>query len=130
MLREVFPCLEAAPCGRQSGHPAVDLSAAWRSEIEFLTFPSFCWISTEQTFKFHKKTPVYKLPRGAIYKPPCVQLLNNPALAIHQVFALSNIVFAPLPQYPKHLLRPFVALKLFFSEIILKILQKTPVFMS
>ena len=32
--------------------------------------------------------PVYKLPGGAIYKPPCVQLINNPCFAIHQVFAL------------------------------------------
>ena len=35
-----------------------------------------------------EKTPIYKLPQGAIYKPPCVQLINNPFFAIHQVFAL------------------------------------------
>ena len=40
---------------------------------------------------FNKKTPVYKLPRGAIYRPPCVQLINNRFFAIHQVFALSII---------------------------------------
>ena len=33
--------------------------------------------------------PLSKLPRGAIYKLPCVQLINNPFFAIHQVFALS-----------------------------------------
>ena len=27
-----------------------------------------------------KQTGAYKLPRGAIYKPPCVQLINNPVL--------------------------------------------------
>ena len=51
--------------------------------------PSFCRISTEKTFKFNKKNPVYKLPRGAIYEPPCLQLINSPFFAIHQVFALS-----------------------------------------
>ena len=50
-----------------------------------IKLPSFCRISTEKTFKFNKKTPVHKLPRGAIYKPPCVQLINNPFFAIHQV---------------------------------------------
>ena len=29
------------------------------------------------------------LPRGAIYKPPRAQLINNPFFAIYQVFALS-----------------------------------------
>ena len=48
---------------------------------------SLCWISAEKTFKFDRKTPVYKLPRGAIYKPPGVQLINNPFFAIHQVFS-------------------------------------------
>ena len=38
-------------------------------------------ISTEKTFKFNmKKTAVYKLPRGAINQPPCVQIMNNPFL--------------------------------------------------
>ena len=44
----------------------------------------------EKTFKCNKKTPVYKFPRGAIYKPPCVQLINNTFFAIHQVSALST----------------------------------------
>ena len=52
-------------------------------------------ISTEKTFKFNKKTSVYKLPRVAIYKPPCVQLINNPFFAKHQVFALSICVSFP-----------------------------------
>ena len=40
------------------------------------------------------KRPQFILPRGAIYKPACVQLINNPCFAIHQVFALL-IQFAP-----------------------------------
>ena len=38
---------------------------------------------------------MYRLPRGAIYKPPCVQLINNSFFAIHQVFALltENVVW-------------------------------------
>ena len=56
-----------------------------------LNFPLFLHaISTEKTFKFNKKTGVYKLPRGAIYKLPRVQLINNPLFAIHQAFALSK----------------------------------------
>ena len=39
-----------------------------------------------------KKTPIYKLSRGPIYKPPCVQLINNPFFAIHQVFALLTFI--------------------------------------
>ena len=52
----------------------------------------------EKTSKFNKKTPVYKLPWGAIYKPPCVRLINNPFFAIHQVFALSISGPPPPPQ--------------------------------
>ena len=33
-----------------------------------------------KTFKLNKNTQVYKLPRGAIDKPPCVQLINDPYL--------------------------------------------------
>ena len=49
-----------------------------RPEWIVLNFPSSCRISTEKTFEFNKKTPVYKLRRGAIYKPPCMQLIDNP----------------------------------------------------
>ena len=35
-------------------------------------------MSTEKTFKFSKKTAVYKLPWGVIYKLHCMQLINNP----------------------------------------------------
>ena len=35
-----------------------------------------CRISTEKTVKFNKKTPLCKLPAGALYKPPCVQLIQ------------------------------------------------------
>ena len=39
---------------------------------------TFCRIPTGKRTKFDKKTPVYnKLTRGAIYKPPCVQPMNN-----------------------------------------------------
>ena len=46
---------------------------------------SFCGISTEKTSKFKKKT----LTGGRIDKPPCMQLINNNCLAVHQGFALS-----------------------------------------
>ena len=58
-----------------------------------------------KTFKFNKKIPVYKLPRGAIYKPPCVLLINNPFFAVHQVFALlTNTVKVEIKSklIPKH----------------------------
>ena len=72
----IFSCSEAPRSRQTITVPGLDL-------------PSFYRISTEKTFKFNKKTGVYKLPRGAIYKPPCMQLINNPFFAIHQVFALS-----------------------------------------
>ena len=46
--------------------------------------------STEKTFKSIENSLVYKLPGGAIHKPPCVQLINNLFSAIHQVFAMSS----------------------------------------
>ena len=45
-----------------------------------LNFPSFHWISTKKSFKPNKGSPLHKLPWGAIFKPPCVQLLSNPCV--------------------------------------------------
>ena len=50
----------------------------WWPNMWFSTFASFCMISTEQTFRCNIKTPTYKLPRGAIYRPPSVQLISKP----------------------------------------------------
>ena len=80
----------------RSPSPAAHNHGAWVGLINclaardlVLNSPSFCRISREKTSKFSKKAPVYKLPQGAIYKPPCVQLISNPFFVIHQVFALS-----------------------------------------
>ena len=49
---------------------------------------------SEPDLNFTKKTPVSKLPRGAIYKPPSLQLINNPlsrytSSFLHCLFRLS-----------------------------------------
>ena len=67
---------QAVTCGRQSRCLGWTYKLPGSQKFN-IKLPLFLWISTEKTFKFNKKTPVYKLPRGAIYKPPCVQLINN-----------------------------------------------------
>ena len=86
----IFPVLKPLACGRQSQCLGWTYKLPGGQKFSIKTFASFCRISTEKTFKFNKMTPVYELPRGAVYKPPCAQLINNTFFAIHQVFALST----------------------------------------
>ena len=85
----IFPVLKPCACGRPWRCPgwAYKLPGGQKFSIQLsslsVAFPQ------RTPFKFNKKTAVYKLHRGAIYKPPCVQLINHPFFAIHQVFALS-----------------------------------------
>ena len=88
-MYSIFPVLKPFACGRQSR------CLGWIYKLPsglklVLNFPSFCRNSTEKAFNFIKNAVIYKLPRGAINKPPCVPFINNPSFAIHQVFALSR----------------------------------------
>ena len=75
----IFPVLKPLACRQTITVPALDLYKLLRGrKFSVKLSPSFCRTFTEKTFKFTKQTPVYKLPQGTIYKPPCVQLINNP----------------------------------------------------
>ena len=74
-------CLEivfSLASGRQSRHPAVDLELPCGQKSSFKLSPF-----TAQNFKLTNKTQVCKLRRGAVYKPPCVQLMNNALFSLH-----------------------------------------------
>ena len=86
-----FLVLKPLACGRQSRCLGwtYKLPGGQKSSIKLSALS--IGFTLRKTFKFNKKTPVYKLPRGAICKPPCVRLINSPFFAIHQVFALLSI---------------------------------------
>ena len=79
----IFSVLKPLTCGRQSR------CQGWTYKLPGGQKFSFKLSHLSVGFPQNKKTGVYKLPRGAIYKPPCVQLINIPFFAIHQVFARS-----------------------------------------
>ena len=83
----IFSCSEGPHLRPDSQGAWVGLVNCLAARNLVLNFALFSvGFSTENTFKLNKRTAVYKLPWGAIYKPPCMQFINNPFLAIHQVF--------------------------------------------
>ena len=92
----IFPVLKPLACGRQSRWLAWTyiLPRGQKFSIKISPLSIFSPLSIafpqRRPLNLIKRPGVYKLPGGAIYKPPCVQLINNPVFAIHQVFALAS----------------------------------------
>ena len=83
LMHCIFPVLKPLACSRQSRCPGSIDKLPGGPTCCFKLSPLLCRISTENTFRFHKKTAVH------IYKPPCLQLVNNPLFAVHQGFAVN-----------------------------------------
>ena len=58
----MFPVLKPLTCGSKSRCLGWIYKLPGGQKFSFKTFPSFCRISTEKTFKLNKKTAAYKLP--------------------------------------------------------------------
>ena len=84
----IFPVRKPLACGRQSRCLGWTYKLPRGQKFSIKLSALSVGFPQRRPLKFNKKTRVYKLPRGAIYKPPCVQLINTPFFAIHQVFAL------------------------------------------
>ena len=85
----IFPVLKSLACGRQSRCLGWTYKLPGGEEFSIELSPLSVGFPQRRPLNLIKRpTPIYKLPRGAIYKPPCVQLINSPFFAIHQVFAL------------------------------------------
>ena len=93
----IFPVLKPLACGRQSRCLDWTYRQPGGQKFSFkLSALSLCRISQRTTLDLIKRPQFIKLPRGAIYKSPCAQLINNPFFAIHQVFALLNFGNIPV----------------------------------
>ena len=90
-----FPVLRPLTCGRQSRCPGWTYKLPGGQKFSIKLPRLSVGFPQRRPLNLIERPQVYKLPRGAIYKPPCVHLINNPFFAIHQVFALSNKAFWP-----------------------------------
>ena len=73
-----FPVLKPLACGIQSRCLGWTYKLPGGQKFSIKLSPLSVRFPQTRPLNVIKKTSVYKLPRGAIYKPPCVQLTNNP----------------------------------------------------